>query len=423
MLSSFGPIGININKIGEINVKLAADGLRVLGIAMREWDCLPENISPETIETELVFLGLAGMIDPPRDEAREAVRLCKTAGISPVMITGDHQVTAQAIAKRLEIIDDTSGIIEGNKLSGMYAHDLEKHIKDIRVYARISPEQKLRIVKALKNTNQFVAMTGDGVNDAPALRIADIGVAMGITGTDVAKEASDMILLDDNFATLVKAVREGRRIYDNIIKFLTYSLTSNASTLWLIFLAPFFGLPLPLLPIQILWMNLLCDSLPGLALTMEPADKNVMRRPPRPFDEGVFSEGRGTFIITFGFVIGMTFLIFQMITVKQAIPWQTILFTSLVLGRMAILMGVRSQYALPFSLDIFRNKFLFVSIIITFGLQVAVVYFPFLNTIFKTEPLEPLEFLITLMFSVTPLLIIELKKLCTRIVPKKRVNR
>lgn len=418
VLSTNGLTVVDKSNILEANNKLATGGLRVIGIAMRRWGQMPHDLSPEKIETDLVVLGLVGMIDPPREEAKDAVALCRTAGIKPVMITGDHPLTAQAIAQQLEIMDTASRCITGHELDEMPAEKLQEQVEDLYAYARIAPEQKLKIVQALKRRNHFVAMTGDGVNDAPALHAADIGVAMGITGTDVAKEASDMILLNDNFATLVKAAREGRRIYDNILKFITYSLTSNAATLWLIFLAPFFGLPLPLLPIQILWMNLLCDSLPGLALTAEPADANIMKRPPRPFEEGIFSSGRGLFVLLVGFIIGTIFLVFQAYTIHQNVSWQTMLFTALVLGRMAVVLGVRGQSGPAFSLGVFKNPFLLTAILITCVLQTAVVYFPFLNPVFKTQPLTPVECGITVLVALTGWLVIELKKLWIRI-PQK----
>ncbi|MDP2211628.1 MAG: HAD-IC family P-type ATPase, partial [Candidatus Aquicultor sp.] len=311
---------------------------------------------------------------------------------------------------RIGITDD-DGVITGKDLDEFTLEEFEKRVEHIRVYSRVAPEQKLKIVRALQDKNQFVAMTGDGVNDAPALRRANIGVAMGITGTDVAKEASDMILLNDNFATIVSAVKEGRRIYDNILKFIKYSLTSNAGTIWVIFLAPFFGLPLPLLPIQILWMNLLCDSLPGLALTSEPADRNTMRRPPRPHGEGVFAQGRGVFVLQIGLIVGIAALVLQAYALSAGMAWQTMLFTSLVLGRMAVAMAVRSERDSLFQIGVFSNKPLTGAILLTCALQAAIVYVPFLNPIFKTVPLSFTELAVTFSLSAVALVAVEAGKL------------
>lgn len=406
---------LDLKEIHRITDKMAADGLRVLCLAMRKWEKLPEDLSFENVEKKLTIIGLVGMMDPPRDEAREAVSLCKTAGIKPVMITGDHPITARAIAKRIGIIeDDTKTVMTGRELEKLPLEEFEKRVEHIRVYARVVPEQKLKIVKALQDKGQYVAMTGDGVNDAPALKRANIGVAMGITGTDVSKESSSMILLDDNFATIVKAVKEGRRIYDNILKFIKYSMTSNAGTLWVIFLAPFFGLPLPLVPIQILWMNLLTDSLPGLALTAEPADRRIMNRPPRNPEEGVFAGGTGLYIIKYGLVIGVVALFFQAFTLSSQYPWQTMIFTGLVIGRMAVVMAVRSESDSLFKIGILSNKPLFGAVLLTFGLQMAVVYIPFLNPIFNTQPLTFNELMLTLAFSSVVLFVIEIEKLYRR---------
>ncbi|MDZ7613738.1 MAG: HAD-IC family P-type ATPase [Flavobacteriaceae bacterium] len=278
--------------INEVALKYAEKGKRLMAYAFKIVDELPKNIDGPTCENNMQFIGLLAMIDPPRQEAMQAITDCYAAGITPVMITGDHPVTAKAIAEETGIMhSDTDRIITGAELANFSEAELDKEIEYIKVYARVSPEQKLNIVKALQKKDHFVAMTGDGVNDAPALKRANIGIAMGITGTDVSKEAADMILLDDNFATIIRAVREGRRIFDNIRKFIKYTMTSNSGEIWTIFLAPLIGLPIPLLPIHILWINLVTDGLPGLAFASEPAEKNILKRPPRKTDESIFAEG------------------------------------------------------------------------------------------------------------------------------------
>jgi Ca2+-transporting ATPase len=419
IFTSNGLTPINKQEFHIINDKMAADGLRVLCIAVRTWDAIPEDMSPENVETALTILGLVGMMDPPRDEAKDAIALCKTAGIKPVMITGDHPITAKVIAKRLGLIEDgVKTVITGRELDKLPMEEFEERVEQIRVYARVAPEHKFKIVKALQDKGQFVAMTGDGVNDAPALKQADIGVAMGITGTAVSKEASAMILLDDNFATIVKAVKEGRRIYDNILKFIKYSMTSNAGTVWAIFLAPFFGLPLPLIPLQILWMNLLCDSLPGLSLTAEPAEKRIMNRHPRHPEEGVFAHGRGYFIIIFGLLIGITVLLFQAFAMKEGMPWQTMVFTALVIGRMAVVASVRSEHDSLFKIGIFSNKPLIGAVILTVTLQMAVVYIPMFNSVFQTEPLTSYELILTLAVASVVFFAVEIEK----VIRRKRIS-
>ncbi|MBM4141351.1 MAG: calcium-translocating P-type ATPase, PMCA-type [Nitrospira sp.] len=416
ILTSEGLKGIDVEEILRVNEKMAADGLRVLGIAMRKWDSLPENMSPENVETGLTILGFIGMMDPPREEVKEAVTLCKTAGIKPVMITGDHPLTAKAIARRLGIIeDDSKTIITGKKLEELPLEEFEERVEKIQVYARVAPEQKLKIIKALQNKGQFVAMTGDGVNDAPALKRADIGIAMGITGTDVSKEASHMILLDDNFATIVRAVKEGRRIFDNIRKFIKYTMTSNSGEIWTIFLAPFLGLPIPLLPIHILWINLVTDGLPGLALAAEPAEKGIMKRSPRHPQESIFAHGLGTHIIWVGLLMGFVSIFTQAWSIKTGhAHWQTMVFTVLCLSQMGHVLAIRSEKESLFSQGLFSNKPLVGAFILTFALQMATIYVPFLNPIFKTAPLTLSELAITLALSTVVFFAVEAEKVWKR---------
>jgi Ca2+-transporting ATPase len=399
-----------------VNERMSTHGLRVLGIAMRKWDALPGDVSPETVEADLTVLGLVGMMDPPREEAKEAVHICKTAGIKPVMITGDHPLTAKAIAKRLGILDDDAkAIITGRELDKLSFEEFEERVEHIRVYARVAPEQKLKIIKALQDRGHFVAMTGDGVNDAPALKRADIGVAMGITGTDVSKEASHMILLDDNFATIVKAVREGRMIYDNIRKFIKYLLTTNSGELLTLFLAPLVGLPIPLLPIHILWINLLTDSLPALALSAEPAEKDIMERPPRHPQESIFAQGLGIHAVWVGFLMAGIVLFVQAWAIRtEHVHWQTMVFTVLSLTQLGHVLAIRSEKESLFTIGLFSNKFLIGAVVLTFILQMATIYVPALNPIFKTEPLTLPELAFTLILSSVIFFAVEIEKLFKR---------
>ncbi len=402
--------------IQRINETMAANGLRVISIGMRKWDDLPGDLSPENVERGLTLLGLAGMMDPPREEARDAVALCKTAGIIPVMITGDHPTTARVIAERLGIIDrESDAVMTGRKLEELSLEAFEKQVDHIRVYARVAPAQKLKIVKALQDRGQFVAMTGDGVNDAPALKRADIGVAMGITGTDVSKEAAHMLLLDDNFATIVKTVKQGRRIFDNIRKFIKYTMTSNSGEIWTISLAPFLGLPIPLLPIHILWINLVTDGLPGLALAAEPAERGVMNRPPRHPKESIFAHGLGPHIVWVGLLMGFVSIFTQALFIDgEQAHWQTMVFTVLCLSQMGHVLAIRSERESLFSQGLLSNKPLLGAFLLTFVLQMTTIYVPALNPVFKTEPLSLYELAVTLILSSLVFLAVEVEKLVKR---------
>ncbi len=412
ILTSEGVKPLDMEEIHWLNDRMAGDGLRILCLAIRRWDELPQDMSPENIEAGLTILGLVGIMDPPREEAKEAIESCKSAGIRPVMITGDHPITARAIAKRLGLIEDTSQeIMTGRQLEKLPMGEFEEKVEHITVYARVAPEQKLKIVKALQDRGQFVAMTGDGVNDAPALKRADIGIAMGITGTDVSKEASDMILIDDNFSTIVKVVKDGRRIFDNIRKFIKYTMTSNLGEILTIFLAPFFGLPIPLLPIHILWINLVTDGLPGLALAAEPEEKGVMNRPPRHPRESIFAHGLGVHIVWMGLLMGMVSVFTQAWAIKtENAPWQTMVFTVLCLSQMGHVLSIRSEKESLFKIGLFSNIPLLWAVLLTFVLQLATIYVPFLQPIFKTEALTMNELVFCLIMSSVVFIASEIEK-------------
>jgi len=393
--------------------KMGENGLRVLAYGCRVVDTLPAELNFSNLETQLQCCGLAGMMDPLREEAAQAIKDCQTAGIVPVMITGDHPVTAASIAQKIGILSSpTDKVVTGAELLKMPEHEFVEEIERIKVYARVSPEQKLQIVKSLQMKEQFVAMTGDGVNDAPALRRANIGVAMGITGTDVSKEAAHMILLDDNFATIIKAVKEGRRIFANIRKFIKYTMTSNSGEIWTIFLAPLVGLPIPLLPIHILWINLVTDGLPGLALANEPAEKNVMELPPREPNENIFAHGLGWHILWVGLLMGAVCLSVQAWAIHNDDPkWQTYVFTILCLSQMGHVMAIRSDHFFLFRQGIFSNLPLIGAVLLTFGLQMALLYVPLLQDIFSTQPLTLLELVVCLLVSLIVFHAVEMEKL------------
>ncbi len=388
---------------------LAARGLRVLAVAAGPVGEVPAD--PADLEHGLTLLGLVGLIDPPRAEAAAAVAECVTAGIVPVMITGDHPGTAEAIARRVGIVEHPWQVLTGGELAQMDDAELDARADEIRVYARTDPEQKIRIVRALQDRGQVVAMTGDGVNDAPALRQADIGVAMGAGGTDVAREAADMVLLDDRFATIVHAVEEGRRIYDDIRKFVRYVLTGNSGEIWTIFLAPFLGLPVPLLPIHILWVNLVTDGLPGLALAEEPAEQDVMRRPPRPPRESIVAHGLARHALLVGLLIGALTLGTQAWAIETGRDhWQSMVFTVLVFCQLVHAMVIRSETQSLFSLGLASNRSLLSAVVLSVAVQMALLYVPALQPVFRTAPLTPLELLVVFVVPLGVLVWVETEK-------------
>jgi Ca2+-transporting ATPase len=394
---------------------MAAHGLRVLALAYRTWPEMPHDLSPLAVEEELSFLGLIGLIDPPRPEARTAVGECQSAGITPVMITGDHPATARAIAAQLGIIEDGGEVLTGQRLHALSMAEFEERVEHIRVYARVAPAQKIKIVKALQDRGEFVAMTGDGVNDAPALKQADIGVAMGVTGTDVARETAHMILLDDNFATIVAAVREGRRIFDNTRKFIRYAVTCNSGEIWTIFLAPFLGLPIPLLPIHILWINLVTDGLPGVALAAEPHEPDIMRRPPRPPAESIFAHGLWQHILWVGLLMGGTSLLTQAWAYHTGMAhWQTMVFTVLSLSQMGHVLAIRSETQSLFRRGLWTNAPLMGAVLLTTVLQLLTVYLPPARAIFKTEALSAAEVTLCLALSAVVFVAVEIEKALVR---------
>ncbi|MEW5985451.1 MAG: cation-translocating P-type ATPase [Chloroflexota bacterium] len=406
-------------RVSQANETMAKRGERVLGVAFRPLADRPPAGQEEGAERDLIFLGLVGMLDPARPEVKEAVGICQTAGIRPVMITGDHPLTAQHIARELRIASDGSNVLVGQQLAQMSIEQLERVVEDVPVYARVSPEHKLNIVQALQDKGHIVAMTGDGVNDAPALKKADIGVAMGITGTDVSKEAADMVLLDDNFATIVAAVEEGRVIYDNIRKFIKYILSSNTAEIWVMLLAPFLGMPLPLLPLQILWINLVTDGLPGLALAVEPAEPGTMQRKPYKPNESIFSRGMGRQILWVGILIGFVSLLVGYLDGRPAgfafdenetSTWQTMIFTTLTFAQMANVLGLRTGKYSLFKVGLFSNKAMLGAVTLTIILQLAVIYVPILQRFFHTQPLDAVHFVEAAIASLVVFLAIEVEK-------------
>ena len=371
----------------------AKKGERILAFAGKILDKLPPEEHWPDLESNLDYYGKVGMIDPPREEVKLAISECKTAGIHPVMITGDHPATARAIAEAVGIWKNGDLVLTGAELGNLSDAAFSQQVEKVTVYARVAPEQKLRIVQALQQKGHFAAMTGDGVNDAPSLKAANIGVAMGIAGTDVSKEAAHLILLDDNFSTIVRAVKEGRRIYDNIVKFIKYIMTCNGAEIWTIGLAPFLGFPNPLLPIHILWINLVTDGLPALALASERAEKDAMKRPPRPPKQSLFANGVGYHIIWVGMLMAGVTLFTQYWAIKNDWHWQTMVFSVLAFSQLGHVLAVRSDRTFLFQQGFLSNKPLLLAVGATFMLQLGVIYLPFMNPIFRTEPLDLEELL------------------------------
>ena len=385
-------------RILDANDDLSNQAMRVLALAVRDLEPASEAYSSETVESGLTFLGLVAMIDPPREEAKAAIRTCKFAGIRAVMITGDHKNTAVAIARELGLATPDSTALSGEELDRIPDDALARQVESIPVYARVSPEHKLRIVRAWRKLGHVVAMTGDGVNDAPAVKEADIGVAMGITGTDVTKEVSDMVVTDDNFASIVAAVEEGRGIYDNILKFVHYLLSCNAGEIMVMFFASLFGMPMPLLPIHILWVNLVTDGLPALALGLEPAERDTMKRPPRRSGASIFGGGLGWQVLWLGLLMGVVSLGaaewfartggHDLARPADAAYYRTLVFTLLTFLQMANVLAVRSERQSLFAIGIWSNRPLVGAVALTTALQLALIYMPALQTFFRTVPLS-----------------------------------
>ena len=420
--------------IYENNENMAKNALRVLAFGYKTIDKLPESKEEiQKLETDLTFIGMVGMIDPPREEAKRAVEKCKTAGIKTVMITGDHKITATAIAKQLGILENEEEAITGSELEKMSDEELTKNIRNYSVYARVSPEHKVRIVRAWQANGEIVAMTGDGVNDAPALKNADIGCAMGVVGTDVAKEAADVILTDDNFATVVSAVEEGRRIYDNILKAIQFLLSSNVGEIIVLFvailitplLAKWFnitniGALEPLLPIHILWINLVTDSLPALALAVDPAAENIMNRKPNKKEKGIFTKGMTWRVVYQGIMIGLLTLLAFIVglatpgvtdeAMKIEIA-QTMAFCVLALSELVHVFNIRDNKNSIFRTGIFNNMKLILAIIVSASLMFVILLIPQLRTIFSIAQLPKENIIETILLVLAPIAIVEIFKL------------
>jgi P-type Ca2+ transporter type 2C len=397
------------SKIEASNERLAKKGMRVLGVAFRVLDSIPEVIQTD-LEQNLTLVGLFGMIDPPRAEVKDAVAVCRAAGIRPVMITGDHPLTAIEIARQLGFTHNGRALT-GIEIENLSFDELKNVVEEVNVFARVAPEHKLKIVQALQENGHIVSMTGDGVNDAPALRKADIGVAMGITGTDVSKEASDMVLLDDNFATIVASVKEGRTIYDNIRKFVRFCVAGNIGKVLVMLIAPFLGKPLPLLPLQLLWLNLLTDGLLGLGMGVENPEADTMKRPPFSPQEGVFSRGAGAHTIWVGVMIGALALgLGSLYFFTGRLEWQTMIFTSLAFMQVFQALALRSNKESLFKIGLLSNPLLVGMATLVVVLQLMVLYIPFLNKFFEVIPLSGLDLSIAAGTGLIVFVVMELEK-------------
>lgn len=397
------------------NKELAGGGMRVLGVAMKELPEIPQAPNPKDVEKDLTFLGLIYMTDPPREEVPGAIRVCEEANIKPIMITGDHKLTALSIAKELKLAVREAEVLTGEEMEGVDEAGLGELVEKKKVYARVNPQHKSRIVDAYIKHGDIVAVTGDGVNDAPALKRSHIGVSMGIIGTDVAKEASEMVLADDNFATIVMAVKEGRVIYDNIKKFIKYMLSTNSGEILTMFFSILLAYPLPLLPIHILWVNLVTDGLPALALGAEGPEEDVMRRPPRNPRERIFGRNLLLSITGIGLLMAaLTLTLFKFGLVQDLAKARTIAFTVLAFLQMAHVLNCRSEDKSLFKIGFFSNFYLTLAILSTIVLQLLVIYVPFLQGAFRTVALSPTELGIVALVSLIPIPIVELRKLLFR---------
>jgi Ca2+-transporting ATPase len=406
----------------EQSAAMAADALRVLAVA-----CKPMNEHVAVDESDLIFLGLVAMKDPPREEAREAVRRCLLAGIRPVMITGDHPATALAIARELEIAGPDDMVVGGDELDSMPDDKLLAAVDKIRVYGRVTAEHKLRIVSALRGHGQVVAMTGDGINDAAAVKMADIGIAMGMTGTDVTKEAADMVLVDDNFASIVNSVEEGRAIFDNIQKFIHYLLSTNAGEVLLLLIAALAGWPLPLTAIQILWINLVTDGLPALALGMEPPEPDIMRRVPRPADKPVITRNHAKVIFLHGILIAMAGVVVFLLVGRDPNSSldhvRTATFCTVAFAQLFFSIGCRSPRRTMPELGLFSNPYLLAAIVISVVLQVGTVTVPGVRRVFGIDELPTWDWWLILAIALAPVTIVEVTKLIRAWFSADSINR